>query len=95
MATIEHIHNTGDRQELARRILEQYMKMEPGALLGQQCLLHGAIDVLFQLQKVGGPNPLAESMLGDVMFQLGVLTAYAKGKGVKLIDIALPRGLVH
>lgn len=95
MATIEYIPGTLDREEMAKRILARYRTMKPAVLLAQQCLLHGAIDVLFQLQKVGGPNALAERMLADVMFQLGVLTGYAKDQNVTLIDIALPRGLVH
>lgn len=95
MAEIHHIDQAVSREELTRRLLAHYKAMDSGSFLAQQCLLHGAADALHQLIRYGGPSEIAESMLGDVMFQLGVMKGYAEENGLTMLDLKLPRGLVN
>lgn len=90
MAAITHIGEGLTRKEALAAARKFFEELEPALLIGEQCVLMGAIDALNTLQRHAGRLPAAESMIADCLATLDLLAEVATAKGVRLLELVLP-----
>lgn len=90
MAAITHIGEGLTRREALAAARKFFEGLEPGLLIGEQCVLMGAIDALATLQTHAGTIPEAQQMIDDCLATLELVGEVATARGVRLLEMNLP-----